>query len=136
MEQLQVLGMISRSTRGSTRKEAKEPNNLGKNLRTDRTVRLAAANCPPEKGQTVRSTRRGRSAIQKSHPTKKHRFCINGPPKGLQPPADRPPAADCPRSTHRRSENEQAETHPQSHPRISQTAEALEPRFGGDDMCH
>jgi hypothetical protein len=56
MDQVQVLGMISRSTRGSTRKEAKEPNNLGKNLRTDRTVRLAAADCPLENGKTVRKT--------------------------------------------------------------------------------
>jgi hypothetical protein len=56
MDQLQVLGTISRSTRGSSRKEAKEPNNLGKNLRTDRTVCLAAADYPREKGRTDRKT--------------------------------------------------------------------------------
>jgi hypothetical protein len=39
MDQLQVLGTIPQSTRGSTREEAKEPNKLGKILHTDRTVR-------------------------------------------------------------------------------------------------
>jgi hypothetical protein len=69
MDQLKVLGTIPRSTHGSTRKEAKEPNNLGKKMRTDRTVRLAAADCPPQKGRTVWKTGRGRSAVQKSPPT-------------------------------------------------------------------
>jgi hypothetical protein len=41
MDQLQVLGTIPRSTRGSTRREAKEPIKLGKFLRTVRTVHPA-----------------------------------------------------------------------------------------------
>jgi hypothetical protein len=69
MDQLQVLGTISRSTSGSTRKEAKEPNNLGKNLHIDWTVRLASADCQPKKGRTVRKTGCGRSTVQKSPPT-------------------------------------------------------------------
>jgi hypothetical protein len=56
MDQLQVLGTIPRSTRGSTREEAKEPIKLGKILCIDQTVRLAAADCPPRKGRTVRKT--------------------------------------------------------------------------------
>jgi hypothetical protein len=66
MDQLQVLGTIPQSTRGSTREEAKERIKLGEKLRKDRTVRLAAADHPPEKGRTVRWTGRGRSAVQKS----------------------------------------------------------------------
>jgi hypothetical protein len=69
MYQLQVLGMISQSTRGSTRKEAKEPNTLGNNPCTDRTVHLVVADCPPEMGRTVQKTGRGQSAVQKSPPT-------------------------------------------------------------------
>jgi hypothetical protein len=53
MDQLQVLGTIPRSTRGSTREEAKEPNKLGKFMCTDQTVRLAIADCPPKGGRTV-----------------------------------------------------------------------------------
>jgi hypothetical protein len=53
MDQLQVLRTIPRSTRGSTREEAKEPIKLGKILRKDWTVRLAAADYPPGKGHTV-----------------------------------------------------------------------------------
>jgi hypothetical protein len=53
MDQLQVLRTIPRSTRGSTREEAKEPIKLGKILRKDWTVRLAAADYPPGKGRTV-----------------------------------------------------------------------------------
>jgi hypothetical protein len=142
MDQLQVLGTIPRSARGSTRRDAKEPNNLGKNLRTDQTVCLATTYCSLEKGRTVRKTRRGRSAVQKLPPTKKHHFCLNGPPNGPQPLVDCPPVADFPPSTRRLSENEQsrnlrtARTPPQSHALISQTAEALEPRFRGDDMRH
>jgi hypothetical protein len=45
MDQLQVLGTIPRSTRGSTRREAKKPIKLGKFLRIDLTVRLATADC-------------------------------------------------------------------------------------------
>jgi hypothetical protein len=50
MDQLQVLGMIPQNTCGSTREEAKESIKLGKFLRTDRTVRLAAADCSPGRG--------------------------------------------------------------------------------------
>jgi hypothetical protein len=50
MDQLQVLGTIPRNTHGSTREEAKELIKLGKNQCTDRIIRLAAADCPPEKG--------------------------------------------------------------------------------------
>jgi hypothetical protein len=53
MDQLQVIGTIPQSTRGSTREEAKEPNKLGKFLRIDRIVRLATADCPPKAGWTV-----------------------------------------------------------------------------------
>jgi hypothetical protein len=53
MDQLQFLRTIPRSTRGSTREEAKEPIKLGKILRKDWTVRLAAADYPPGKGHTV-----------------------------------------------------------------------------------
>jgi hypothetical protein len=56
IDQLQVLGTIPRSTHGSTRGEAKEPIKLGKISRTDRTVRLAAADCAPGKGRTVQKT--------------------------------------------------------------------------------
>jgi hypothetical protein len=56
MDQLQFLGTIPRRTCESTRREAMEPNKLGKILRTDRTIRLAAAGCPPGKGRTVRKT--------------------------------------------------------------------------------
>jgi hypothetical protein len=56
MDQLQVLGMIPRSTRGSTRKDAKEPIKHGKFLRTDRTVRLATADYPPGRGGLSRRT--------------------------------------------------------------------------------
>jgi hypothetical protein len=71
MDQLQVLATISRGTHRSTQKEEKDPNNLGKNLRIDRTVCLAAADYPPEKGRTVRKTGRELSAVQKSPPTEK-----------------------------------------------------------------
>jgi hypothetical protein len=135
MDQLQVLGTIPRSTRGSTRKEAKEPNNLGKNLPTDRTVRLAVTDCPPEKGRTVWKTGRGRSAVQKTPPTEKHRLFLNGPPNVTRPLADCPPAADCPPSTRGRSVNEQS-INPRTCKNISQTVEALEARFGGDDRRH
>jgi hypothetical protein len=64
IDQLQVLGTIPRSTRGSTREEAKEPIKLGKFLCTDRTVCLAVADCPPGRGglskrqaQTVHRTK-------------------------------------------------------------------------------
>jgi hypothetical protein len=53
MDQLQDLGTIPQSTRKSTREEAKEPNKLGKFLRTDRTVRLATTDCPPKGGRTL-----------------------------------------------------------------------------------
>jgi hypothetical protein len=53
MDQLQDLGTIPQSTRKSTREEAKEPNKLGKFLRTDRTVRLATIDCPPKGGRTL-----------------------------------------------------------------------------------
>jgi hypothetical protein len=106
MAQLHVLGTIPRSTRGSTGKEAKEPNNLGKKLRTDRTVRLAVADCPPEKGQTVQKIGRGRS-VQKSPTTEKHLLRLNGPLNGPRPLEVCPPAADCPPSTRGRSVNEQ-----------------------------
>jgi hypothetical protein len=95
MDQLQVLRTIPRSTRGSTRKEAKEPNNLGKNLLTDRTVRLAIADCLLEKGRIVQRIGRRRSIVQKSPPTEKHRIYLNSPPNGLRPLADSPPVADC-----------------------------------------
>jgi phenylpropionate dioxygenase-like ring-hydroxylating dioxygenase large terminal subunit len=54
LDQLQVLGVIPWSTRGSTRVEAKEPIKLGKFLRTGRTVRLAVADCPPGWERIVR----------------------------------------------------------------------------------
>jgi hypothetical protein len=95
MDQLQVLRTIPRSTRGSTRKEAKEPNNLGKNLLTDRTVRLAIADCLLEKGRIVQRIGRRRSIVQKLPPTEKHRIYLNSPPNGLRPLADSPPVADC-----------------------------------------
>jgi hypothetical protein len=94
LDQLQVLRMTPWSTRGSTRKEAKEPNNLIKKLHKDRTVRLAIMDCPPEKGWTVWKTRRAQSALQKSPPTEKLHLCLNGP-LGV---ADCSPAADCPPS--------------------------------------
>jgi hypothetical protein len=50
MDKLQVIGTIPQSTRGSTRKDAKEQIKLGKFLCTDRTVRLAAADCSPGRG--------------------------------------------------------------------------------------
>jgi hypothetical protein len=78
MDQLEVLGTIPRSTHGSTREEAKEPIKLGKFLRIDRTVRLAAADCPPGRGWCSED-RRGRSAVQKSFPTTKTHLCVNGP---------------------------------------------------------
>jgi hypothetical protein len=64
MDQLQVLGTIPRNARGSTREEAKEPIELGENLRIDRIVRLTVADCPPEKGRTVRKTGRELSVVQ------------------------------------------------------------------------
>jgi hypothetical protein len=82
MDQLHVIGMIPLSTHGSTRKEAKESNNLRKKLCTDRIVCLAVADCLPEKGRTVRKTGHERSAVQNSPPTEKHRLCLNGPPNG------------------------------------------------------
>jgi hypothetical protein len=121
MDQLQVLGTIPQSTRGSTRKETKESNNLGKNLRTDQTVRLAVADCSAEMGRTVRKTGRGWSAVQKSPPTEKHCLCLNGPPNGPQPLADCPPAADCPPSTSEWSVNEQSRnprTHKEHLPKV------------------
>jgi hypothetical protein len=60
MDQLQVLGRIPRSTRRSTRREAKELIKLGKILLTDRTVHLTVADCPPGRG--------GLSAVQKMPP--------------------------------------------------------------------
>jgi hypothetical protein len=98
MDQLQVLGMIPRSTHESTRREAKEPIKLGKFLRTDRTVRLAVADCPED--------RRGLSAVQKTLPAEKQRFCLNGPQNGPQPLAECPPAADCPPTMRGRSVEE------------------------------
>jgi hypothetical protein len=74
--------------------------------------------------------------------TKKHCFYLNGPQNGPRPLADCPQAADFPPSTRRWSvdelhkNSEPTRTPPKSRPRISQTAEALEPRFGGDDMRH
>jgi hypothetical protein len=82
MDQLQVLGTIPRSTRRSTRKEAKEPNTLDKNLLIDRTVHLAVTECPPEKEQTVRKTGCRRSAVEKSPPIEKHRLYLNSTPDG------------------------------------------------------
>jgi hypothetical protein len=73
----------------------------------------------------------------------KHRFYLNGLQNGLRPLADCLPAADCPPNTRgrfegklRKKNRELARTPPQSRHRISQTAEALEARFGGDDMLH
>jgi hypothetical protein len=64
MGQLQVLGTIPRSTRGRTRKDAKEPIKLGKFLRTDQTIRRATTDCPQgradcseKQARTVRSTK-------------------------------------------------------------------------------
>jgi hypothetical protein len=93
MDQLQVLGMIPRSTHESTRREAKEPIKLGKFLRTDRTVRLAVADCPED--------RRGLSAVQKTLPAEKTVLS-----KRPQPLAECPPAADCPPTTRGRSVEE------------------------------
>jgi hypothetical protein len=56
MDQLQVLGTIPRSTRGSTGKEEKKPIKLGKFLCTDRNARLVAVDCPLGRGWTVRKT--------------------------------------------------------------------------------
>jgi hypothetical protein len=46
-DQLQVLRTIPLNAYGSTREETKEPIKLGKTLRTDWTVCLAVADCPP-----------------------------------------------------------------------------------------
>jgi hypothetical protein len=117
MDPLEVLGTIPRRTCESTRKEAKEANNLGKNLRTDRTVRLAVADCPPQKGRTIQRTGCGQFAVQKSPPTEKHRLCLNGPLNGPRP------LADCPPTTHgwsveelRRNTRTRKNTSPKSSP--------------------
>jgi hypothetical protein len=111
MDQLQVLGTIPWNTRGSTWEEAKELIKLGKNQRTDRTVRLAAADCPLEKGRTVHKTGRGRSAVQKLPPTEKQHFYLNVPPNGPRG------VADCPPSTRGRSVDElrRKTANPQEH---------------------
>jgi hypothetical protein len=86
MDHLRVLGTIPQSTRGSTREEAKEPIKLGKKLRTDRTVRLAAADCPPEKGRTVWWTGQGADGPQYKSRLQPKTQCMclnslhNGPP--------------------------------------------------------
>jgi hypothetical protein len=69
MGQLQVLGTIPRRTRTSTRKDAKEPIKLGKFLRTDHTVHLAARGLSGREGRTVLKNRCGLSIVQKSSPT-------------------------------------------------------------------
>jgi hypothetical protein len=99
MDQLQVLGMIPRSTCGITRKGAKEPIKLGKFLRTDRTVRLAVADCLPRRDRL--SGRTDVDCLQYKSPLqpKKQRLCLNGPQNGLRPLADCPPAVDCPPTT-------------------------------------
>jgi hypothetical protein len=106
MDQLQVLGMIPLSTRGSTRKEAKEPIKLGKILRTDWTVRLSAADYPPGKARTIRKIGANGLPYEKMLPAEKHRFCLNGPQNGPRPLADCLPAAECPPNTRGRSLNE------------------------------
>jgi hypothetical protein len=148
MGQLQVLGTIPRSTRGSTRKDAKEPVKLGKFLRTDRTIRRAAADCPQERGGLFGKTGTGCPEYKSPLQPKKQHLYPNGPQNGSRPLADCPPAADCPLATEcppttrersveelRRKQRTRKNTSPKSS-QISQTVEALEPRFGGDDMRH
>jgi hypothetical protein len=141
MDQLQVIGTIPQSTRGSTREEAKEPNKLGKFLRIDQIVRLATADCPPKAGWTVWTGRRGLSAVQKSSPTAKTRLYVNGPRNGPQSPSRtvRQPRTVCQARAdgpwmNYAENSELTRTPPQSLHWISQTAEAIEARFGGVDM--
>jgi hypothetical protein len=137
MDQLQDLGTIPQSTRKSTREEAKEPNKLGKFLRTDRTVRLATTDCPPKGGWTLQTGRCGLSAVQKSSPTAKTQLCVNGPRNGPQSPSRtvRRARADGPWMNCAKN-SKLVRTPPQSHHLISHTAEALEARFWGVDMRH
>jgi hypothetical protein len=128
MDQLQVLGTIPRSTCGSTREEAKEPIKLGKILRKNWTVRLAAMDCPPKEGRTVRSTKVlsnsentslcKRSAERSASPLR----TVGQPRTVCQTRADGP-WMNC------AQKRELARTPPQSHHQISQTTEALEVRF-------
>jgi hypothetical protein len=74
MDQLQVLGMIPRSTHGITRKEAKEPIKLGKFLHTDPTIHLAATNCPPGRGRSVWKIGSGRPQYKKCFQPKNSAF--------------------------------------------------------------
>jgi hypothetical protein len=142
MDQLQVLGTNPRSTCVSTRKDAKEPIKLCKFLHTDRIVRLATADCPLGRGglsgridancpqyksplQTKNTSLCKRSAKRSAKESQNVRqlrivcqACRDGPWKNFA------------------ENNELARTPPQSRPQISQTTEALEPIFGGDDMRH
>jgi hypothetical protein len=142
IDQLQVLATIPRSTHGSTRKEAKGPIKLGKFLRTDRTVRLAAANCPPGRGglsgrtcadcpqyKSTLQTKNTSLCKQSAKRSAKESWTVHQLRTVFQACADGP-WKNCAENS------EPARTPPQSRPRISQTAEALEPRFGGDDMRH
>jgi hypothetical protein len=125
MDQLQVLGTIPRSTHGSTRKEAKGPIKLGKFLHTDRTVRLAATNCPSRRGGPSGRTWADCPQYKSPFQTKNTSLCKQSAKRSAkgswtvcQPRTVCQARADGPWKNY--SENsELARTPPQSRPRIS-----------------
>jgi hypothetical protein len=140
MDQLQVLGTNPRSTCGSTRNDAKEPIKLCKFLRTDRTVRLATADCPPGRGGL--SGRIDANCLQYKSPlqTKNTSLCkrsakrsAKGSQNVRQPRIVRQACRDGPWKNFAEN-NELARTPPQSRPRSPKQRKLLS-QYLGEMIC-